>query len=132
VPCSLVEIDRRFRDDYCLHHQGDCPRLGQWIAPIMKAVNTSKTSVNFYQTTRHIISENSQLHTRRRENLIPHLNNVPLKRLYKLTECTYIQSLQKINTSCSNSLFSEHISYIRDLIGVEHIGVGGDFDGINR
>ncbi|KAJ9575496.1 hypothetical protein L9F63_007631, partial [Diploptera punctata] len=25
-----------------------------------------------------------------------------------------------------------HISYIRDLIGVDHIGVGGDFDGINR
>jgi membrane dipeptidase len=29
-------------------------------------------------------------------------------------------------------MFSEHISYIRDLIGVDHIGVGGDFDGINR
>ncbi|KAK7861704.1 hypothetical protein R5R35_010068 [Gryllus longicercus] len=24
------------------------------------------------------------------------------------------------------------MSYIRSLIGVEHIGVGGDFDGINR
>jgi hypothetical protein len=23
VPCSLVEIDRRFRGAYCLHHQGD-------------------------------------------------------------------------------------------------------------
>jgi hypothetical protein len=23
APCSLVEIDRRFRGAYCLHHQGD-------------------------------------------------------------------------------------------------------------
>jgi hypothetical protein len=22
APCSLVETDRRFRDSYCLHHQG--------------------------------------------------------------------------------------------------------------
>jgi hypothetical protein len=22
---SLVEVDRRFRGAYCLHHQGDCP-----------------------------------------------------------------------------------------------------------
>jgi hypothetical protein len=26
APCSLVEIDRRFRDSYCLHHQGDPSR----------------------------------------------------------------------------------------------------------
>jgi hypothetical protein len=23
APCNLVEIDRHFRDAYCLHHQGD-------------------------------------------------------------------------------------------------------------
>jgi hypothetical protein len=23
APCSLVEVDRRFRDAYCLHHNGD-------------------------------------------------------------------------------------------------------------
>jgi hypothetical protein len=23
APCSLVDTDRRFRDAYCLHHQGD-------------------------------------------------------------------------------------------------------------
>jgi len=34
--------------------------------------------------------------------------------------------------NCAAYLFSEHISYIRNLIGVHHIGVGGDFDGINR
>jgi hypothetical protein len=23
APCSLVDIDRRFRGDYCFHYQGD-------------------------------------------------------------------------------------------------------------
>jgi hypothetical protein len=23
APCSLVEVDGRFRGEYCLHHQGD-------------------------------------------------------------------------------------------------------------
>jgi hypothetical protein len=25
APCSLVRLDRRFRDAYCPHHQGDDP-----------------------------------------------------------------------------------------------------------
>jgi hypothetical protein len=28
VLCCLVEIDRRFRGAYCLHHQGDSPDDG--------------------------------------------------------------------------------------------------------
>ncbi|KDR12256.1 Dipeptidase 1, partial [Zootermopsis nevadensis] len=39
--------------------------------------------------------------------------------------------VQTSSTSTAD-LLPEHISYIRDLIGVDHIGVGGDFDGINR
>jgi hypothetical protein len=35
----------------------------------MEAIITSETSVNFYQTTRRNITEDSHLHTRRRENL---------------------------------------------------------------
>jgi hypothetical protein len=34
--------------------------------------STSETSVNVYQTTRRNNPEDSQLHTRRRENLKPH------------------------------------------------------------
>jgi hypothetical protein len=45
------------------------------IALMMEAANTSETSVNFYQTTRHNIPEDSHLHTRRRENLKSHLIN---------------------------------------------------------
>lgn len=28
------------------------------------------------------------------------------------------------------SVVADHIEYVRDLIGVEHVGIGGDFDGI--
>jgi hypothetical protein len=59
--CSLVEVHRRFRGAYCLHHQGDRPD----------------------QTTRRNIPEDSHLHTRRRENLKSHL----IKKVY--ISCRY-------------------------------------------
>jgi hypothetical protein len=42
------------------------------IALMMEAVSTSKTSVNFYETTWRKMPEESHLHTRRRENLKSH------------------------------------------------------------
>jgi hypothetical protein len=39
------------------------------IALMMEASRTSETSVNFYQTTRHNIPEDSHLHTRRHADL---------------------------------------------------------------
>jgi hypothetical protein len=36
---SLVEVDRRYKSPYCLHHQGD-------------GLITSEKSANFYQNTR--------------------------------------------------------------------------------
>jgi hypothetical protein len=39
------------------------------IALMMEAVITSKTSVNFYETTRRKIQKDSHLHTHRHENL---------------------------------------------------------------
>jgi hypothetical protein len=53
APCSLVEVYRRFIA----------------IALMMEAASTS---VYFYQTTRRNNPEDSQLHTRRRENLKSH------------------------------------------------------------
>jgi hypothetical protein len=70
APCSLVEVYRHFRGGCCLHHQS-----GElFIALMMEAESTSKTSVNFYQATRRNIPEDSHLHTRRRENLKSHLD----------------------------------------------------------
>jgi hypothetical protein len=42
------------------------------IALMVEAVTPSETSVNFYQTTRRNIPEDSHLHIRRRENLKSH------------------------------------------------------------
>jgi hypothetical protein len=53
APCSLVEVYRRLRA----------------ITLTMEAASTSETSVNFYQTTLRNIPEDSDLHTRSRENL---------------------------------------------------------------
>jgi hypothetical protein len=46
------------------------------IALMMEAINTSETSVNFYQTTRRNNPEDSHLYTRRRENLKSGLENL--------------------------------------------------------
>jgi hypothetical protein len=48
------------------------------IALMMEAVSTSKTSVNFYQTTRRNNTQDSHLHTRRRKKLKSHLANIIL------------------------------------------------------
>jgi hypothetical protein len=68
APSILVEVYRSFRGACCFHHQDD--RL--LVALMMEAASTSKTSVNFYQTTRRNTPEDSHLHTRRLENLKSH------------------------------------------------------------
>jgi hypothetical protein len=52
---------------------GDDYLLGCWaIVLMMEAASTSGKSVNFYQTTRRNIPEDSYLQTRRREKLKSH------------------------------------------------------------
>jgi hypothetical protein len=71
APCSLTEIDQRFRSAYCLHHQGDEKVMRSLLVTmIMEALSTSETS--FYlcgETTRSSIPEASNLPTRRHENI---------------------------------------------------------------
>jgi hypothetical protein len=55
LPCKII-VDRRFRGS----------------GMMMEAVRTSKTSVNNYFTLQYIPEDNSELHTRRRENLKSH------------------------------------------------------------
>jgi hypothetical protein len=52
------------------------------IALVMEAVRTSEKSVDIYMTTRHYIPEDSELHTRRRENLKSHNSFHVLRGLY--------------------------------------------------
>jgi hypothetical protein len=46
------------------------------VALMMEAISTSETWVNFYQTARRNIPEDSYLHTRRQENLKSNLLGV--------------------------------------------------------
>jgi hypothetical protein len=59
APCSLVELYRRFRGAYCLHHQGDSDDG----TPMTEAASTSEKPINFYKTARRNILENSHLRT---------------------------------------------------------------------
>jgi hypothetical protein len=44
VPCSLVEVDRRFRSPYCLHYQEN---ESHSVILMMQAISISEMSVNF-------------------------------------------------------------------------------------
>ena len=45
---------------------------------------------------------------------------------------TFYNYFVKCGAEASVTDVAEHIYHIRNLIGVDHIGVGGDFDGINK
>ncbi|XP_078041544.1 dipeptidase 1 [Augochlora pura] len=49
-----------------------------------------------------------------------------------LVMVTFYNYFVKCGSQATVSDVAEHIYYIRNLIGVDHIGVGGDFDGINK
>jgi hypothetical protein len=102
APCSLVEIDRRFRGSYCLHHQGDDLAAREKAVEDLgegRTVSTSETSANFYQTTWFNIPEDSHLHTRRRENLNSHSSL-----------CNFPHSLRTLSVLGSNILIVTFIS----------------------
>jgi hypothetical protein len=63
--CKII-LDRRFRGTCCLHHPSYL---------MMEAARTSETSVDNYFTRQYIQEENSELHTRRRENLKSQTDN---------------------------------------------------------
>jgi hypothetical protein len=62
LPCKII-VNRRFRGTCCLHRQ--------------EAARTSETSVDNYFTRQYIQEDNSELHTRRRENLKSHIRDLP-------------------------------------------------------
>ncbi|XP_015178844.1 PREDICTED: dipeptidase 1-like [Polistes dominula] len=49
-----------------------------------------------------------------------------------LVMVTFYNYFVKCGPEATISDVAEHIYYIKNLIGVDHIGVGGDFDGINK
>jgi hypothetical protein len=63
---SLVEVDRRFRRTYCLHHQG---------AILTEAPRASETS-DYFKSTRPYILEGCHLYTLGRKNVKSHMEAV--------------------------------------------------------
>jgi hypothetical protein len=56
APCILVEIHRRLRGTYCLHHW-----LTASIIWLMEAVGTSETFDNFCQSTVHVATSQKEV-----------------------------------------------------------------------
>jgi len=70
---------------------------------MMEAVRTSETSVHSNETTRLYISEDSKLHTRRRENLKSHKGPLTMRHIILLHN---IQSVLDIFAMCWLSISS--------------------------
>jgi hypothetical protein len=84
----------------------------------MEAVGTSKTSVNFYKTTRCNIPEDSHLHTRRHENL-------KSNQFYIILPCTSKYPKQNLpllfsrqNTACKNREIENIIQLSSDSVQI--------------
>jgi hypothetical protein len=110
APCSLVEINRRFRGAYCLHHQG-------FFAPMTKAVRTSHASVYFNETTQRYIPEDSHLHNFEHvPNFNTCLSNMCRVTFESLRICRTWDDGQRPETVCVNSNLVIHM--LLDLVVV--------------
>lgn len=58
--CKLVEVYRRFRGFFCLHHQADIVLMDPQM---MQAASTSETTADLYQTALCNNPENTHSHT---------------------------------------------------------------------
>jgi hypothetical protein len=92
TPCSLFGVDRRFRGAYNLHYRPD-----------EEAVRTSETSVYSKETTGRYIQEDSNLHTRCRENLKSYVCNI-----FKVQKCCNLCLWVLYDSRCKKRLLQPY------------------------
>jgi hypothetical protein len=95
---------------------------------MMKAISTSETSVNVYQTTRRNKPEASHIHARRRENLKYHKVRILMNALVVRFKRSYLrlESLTKtIGNVKKDSMLTYLIFEIGDSLKVYYIELGG-------
>jgi hypothetical protein len=91
---------------------------------MMVAVSTSETSNNFYETTRRNISEDSDLHTHRRENLKYHMQNICI--------CAFLIPVVDWGGGVRSAISRRPTRLKHILLRVLEIGSQGWADPINR
>jgi hypothetical protein len=110
VPCSHVEVDRRFRGAYCLHHQSD--DIIRQVSSSSWWCSTHLWNVGHLQRDLHGATSQKtlKLHTRRRENLKSHFieeySVAPSKhlcRFYLLLPVTWIDTVMNFDVQRNNN-----------------------------
>jgi hypothetical protein len=90
----------------------------------MEAARTSGTSVNIYKTTRRNISEDSYLHTRRRENLKSHPSVLKIDNSVTTHFLNLLRALHAVawtkNTLCTRPCLS--VAFFAGVLNLYDLG----------
>ncbi|XP_050684203.1 dipeptidase 1-like isoform X2 [Leptidea sinapis] len=106
-------------------------RLGMIIDLSHVGVNTSRAAIRTSRAP--VIFSHSSAYS-----LCPHKRNVPDDILQSLKEnggvimVNFFPDFVKCAPNATLSDVAEHFHYIKRMIGADHVGIGGDFDGVNR
>jgi membrane dipeptidase len=71
-------------------------------------------------------------------SIADHVRNVPDEILRRLPEnggvvmITFVPEYLSPDEQADIGTVVDHIEYIRDLVGIDHVGIGGDYDGIDH
>ncbi|XP_050361358.1 dipeptidase 1-like isoform X1 [Nymphalis io] len=106
-------------------------RLGMLIDLSHVGENTTRAAMRLSKAP--VIFSHSSVY-----NLCPHKRNVPddiiqaLKENGGLIMVNFFPDFVKCSPNATLSDVAEHFHYIKRMIGADYVGVGGDFDGVNR